>query len=236
MDNLEEDIIWYVEQSIELPSGEIYKALVPQIYYCKSSLQKMEQQRIANTTYTLIAGDSITIRELNSGKTTESVLNNSGTITANNTLIIDGVDKVNNITIGIKEEIPPVPVVVINDEYRKILKGNNNNNNIYKNSENIAIAQSVGTLSAGNTLIINSGENGVLNNLSGLITLNNYKKNINSPSPLEGEGTGERGAYNTDNTSTPNPYTPSPQGGRGDDAGTSSSSLYDNLLYINTGP
>ena len=99
MDNLEEDIIWYVEQSIELPSGEIYKALVPQIYYCKSSLQKMEQQRIANTTYTLIAGDSITIRELNSGKTTESLLNNSGTITANNTLIIDGVDKVNNITI-----------------------------------------------------------------------------------------------------------------------------------------
>ena len=55
MDNLEEDIIWYVEQSIELPSGEIYKALVPQIYYCKSSLQRMEQQRIANTTYTLIA-------------------------------------------------------------------------------------------------------------------------------------------------------------------------------------
>ena len=72
--------------------------------------------------------------QLNSGKTTESVLNNSGTITANNTLIIDGVDKVNNITIGIKEEIPDVPVVVINDEYRKILKGNNNNNNILNNT------------------------------------------------------------------------------------------------------
>ena len=104
IDNLEEDIIWYVEQSIELPSGEIYTALVPQIYYCKATLQKMEQQRIANTTYTLIAGDSVYLQSKHSEQLATATINNSGTIRANDTLSIQNFDIINNITSSIRNE------------------------------------------------------------------------------------------------------------------------------------
>ena len=180
---LTEDTIWYVKQEITLPNGETYTALVPQIFYCNETLARLENERILNETGSILAGTNV-ILQAKSDTTDDTdntifntILSNRGIITAKNTLAITDFDTINNITSSIR-----------NDDINSLSQDKFNNQ---------------ATLSAGNTLIITTTENGTVNNLSGLIALNG---NTNST---------------TDNTTNNN--------------SNASSSIYDNLLYINTG-
>ena len=178
---LTEDTIWYVKQEVQLPNGETIESLVPQIFYCNTTLARLEQERILNTAGSMLAGTNVILQtkpnstdNINNTDNTDdtifnTILSNSGTITAKNTLAITGFDTISNVTSSIR-----------NDDINALSQDKFNNQ---------------ATLTAGNTLIIDTGVNGTVNNLSGMIALNNTN----------------------DNTSS------------------TQNSLYDNLLYINTG-
>ena len=178
---LTEDTIWYVKQEVQLPNGETIESLVPQIFYCNTTLARLEQERILNTAGSMLAGTNVILQtkpnstdNINNTDNTDdtifnTILSNSGTITAKNTLAITGFDTISNVTSSIR-----------NDDINSLSQDKFNNQ---------------ATLTAGNTLIIDTGVNGTVNNLSGMIALNNTN----------------------DNTSS------------------TQNSLYDNLLYINTG-
>ncbi|MCL2145010.1 MAG: hemagglutinin repeat-containing protein [Endomicrobia bacterium] len=44
---LEEDIVWYVLKEVELPNGEIVKVLVPQIYLCQETVNRLKMPQRA---------------------------------------------------------------------------------------------------------------------------------------------------------------------------------------------
>ena len=147
LNQLDKDIIWYVKQDITLPDGTIIKdVLVPQIYLSNDNRKLLEQNLdILNTTGSMIAGNNITIApNQNPNETNDTmfntILNNSGTIYANNQLSI-ATNTINNTTTTI----------------------NRNTSNTTSSTGNQA------SLIAGNTLILDTGKDGTVNNLSGLI-------------------------------------------------------------------
>ena len=97
---LKTDIVWMVEQSVVLPSGEIVNALVPQVY-----IKNKKEQFAGNAVIsaddvdfkvtndilnqgTIIAGDTAKI-------TAANINNNNGTITGSN-VVLDALQDINN--------------------------------------------------------------------------------------------------------------------------------------------
>ncbi|MDD2840352.1 MAG: DUF637 domain-containing protein, partial [Rickettsiales bacterium] len=97
LNNLTEDIVWYVIQTVDLGNGEIYEALVPQIFLSKAHRDLLQQMNDSGElqgigTGSMIAGNNVSI-------STETDLNNTGNsiIVARNNLSIIADNDINNL-------------------------------------------------------------------------------------------------------------------------------------------
>jgi filamentous hemagglutinin len=96
INSLTEDIIWYITKTITLPNGEPMEVLVPQIYLCQATVNKMMEYHINTPNTSEISADNIVISSRDNEL--HSTLNNSGLIRGNKTVVIT-TDQINNISI-----------------------------------------------------------------------------------------------------------------------------------------
>jgi filamentous hemagglutinin len=137
INSLEEDIIWYVTKTITLPNGETMEVLVPQVYLCQDTVNKMMEYHINSNTSEILADNIIITSKDNE---LHSVLNNSGIIKGDKTVVIT-TEQINNYTSTVD---------------RNNNNGSNNNNintndNINNNSNN-----NQATILAGDLLYLNT--------------------------------------------------------------------------------
>ena len=150
LDKLDQDIVWYVKQDIDLGNGHVMEdVLVAQVFLSKQHrelLQQMQNNKEFNTTTSLIAGNNISINtqtDLTNSNNSVIIARNNLSIRANNINNIDNsvirninstyntLDSMNNIIITQNSIFELIAGDTINNIGSQIQANTNGNATIY---------------------------------------------------------------------------------------------------------